>query len=161
MNTETKIKYLSVDELMKMHGETVLFCIAQDYYAAKVSVSPQGFFMCNSRINGGAQCQNQLGMRGNWFIKPSEVEQYFIFKDDEMAKPLIELDKEIAEFYVKAESFMAETDAKAKKCMKEAITQALEIKREIASEALRLAAKNAENATSDEGIELVVKHLIS
>lgn len=154
------MKFLTKDDLFAktddgkfaMDGQVVGFVFDNKAYAAKLTISTQAIYLCQTRLNG-AECPDQKGMKFTWAIKPDDVKEYFIFQDDKIVKDLVELDKQVAEFYQNAEKQMADFDKASSYIGADAIKESLESKRKTAEVALQAAQKAYEYMATPQGID--------
>lgn len=161
------MKFLTKDDLFAktedgkgylMDGAVVGFVFDNKTYAAKLTISNQAVYLCQTRLNAGAECPDQKDMKFAWAITPEQVQDYYIFQDDKIVKDLIELDKEVAKMYLDAELKMALFDKESSIVGLEVIKETLEYKRKIAEDTLKVAQKAYEYMATTDGIEEVAEN---
>ncbi len=145
-------QFLNKEQLNKMDGQNVAFVVATNIYAAKVAVSTSGIYLCQTRLNGGAECPDKKGQRSVWFVPFSQLQDYFIFQDNDVLPKLIEIDKEAAEFACKSEQTMADFDKRSKMIGREVLLETLECKRKVVEESLRKIQTEADHSITTDGI---------
>ena len=158
------MKFLTKDDLFAktedgkgylMDGAVVGFVFDNKSYAAKLTISNQAVYLCQTRLNAGAECPDTKDMKFVWAIKPEQVDDYYIFQDDKILKDLIELDKQVADFYQTAEKQMADFDKASSYIGIEVIKESLVHKRKVAEDALKVAQKAYEYMATPDGIDEV------
>ena len=157
------MKFLTKDDLFAktddgkfaMDGQIVGFVFDNKTYAAKLTISTKAVYLCQTRLNGGAECPDQKDMKFTWVVEPDQVSDYYIFQDDKILKDLIELDKQVARMYLDAEHRMSDFDEKSSIIGLEVIKESLEHKRKIAEDTLKVAQKAYEYMATTDGIKEV------
>lgn len=152
-------KFLTEQDLFKqdenkkyvMDGQIVGFIIENKAFAAKLTISNQAVYLCQTRIATETQCPDMKGMKFTWAVKREEVGDYYMFQDDNIVPALVEIDKQVAEYYKDSEHKMAEWDKQSVMDALPVIQDTLEIKRQIAQKALEFAQKTAEKLASPQG----------
>lgn len=149
--------FLTKDDLFKkddngfvMDGKVVGFIVNGNAYAGKLTVSNRAIYLNQTRLNG-ADCPDKKGMKFCWAIEPEQIEEYYIFDDEDIIKELVEIDKEVVEYYRVAEKAMADFDYRAKNVSKRVLIDRWNKECEITEKALQEAKKQHENAMSDNG----------
>ena len=157
------MKFLTKDDLFAktddgkfaMEGQIVGFVFNNQTYAAKLTISTKNVYLCQTRLNGGAECPDQKDMKFVWILEPEQIADYYIFQDEKILKELIELDKQVALFYKTAEQQMADFDKASSYIGMEVIKESLEHKQKIAEDALKVAQKAYEYMATPDGIDEV------
>ena len=155
------MKFLTKDDLFAktedgkfaMDGQVVGFVFNNQTYAAKLTISSKAVYLCQTRLNGGAECPDQKDMKFVWVLEPDQIADYYLFQDDKILKDLIELDKQVAEMYQNAEKQMADFDKASSYIGMEVIKESLEHKRKIAEDSLKVAQKAYEYMATPAGID--------
>lgn len=154
------MKFLTKDDLFAktddgkfaMDGQVVGFVFDNKAYAAKLTISNQAVYLCQTRLNG-SECPDMKDMKFAWAIEPEQIPDYYIFQDEKIVKGLIELDKQVAEYYRVAEKQMADFDKTSSYIGADVIKESLEHKRKVAEDALKVAQKAYEYMATPTGID--------
>lgn len=141
------------DGKFAMDGQVVGFVFDNNTYAAKLTISTNAVYLCQTRLNGGASCPDQKDMKFAWIVEPEQVSDYYIFQDDKILKDLVDLDKQVAEFYRVSEKQMADFDKASSYIGADVIKESLEHKRKVAEDALKVAQKAYEYMATPQGID--------
>lgn len=155
------MKFLTAEDLQKkddngkyiMDGAVVGFLMDDRAYAAKLTISSMGVYLCQTRIPCETTCPDKKDMRFAWGVRFEEVQDYFIFQDDTILPQLVDVDKAVIEFYKENEQIMADFDKKSMLVGLPVIKESLQVKHQVAETALRAAQKAIEELTSADGIE--------
>lgn len=155
------MKFLTAEDLQKkddngkyiMDGAVIGFLMDDRAYAARLTISNLGVYLCQTRIPCETTCPNKKDLRFAWGVKFDEVQDYFMFQDDEILPQLVDIDKATIEFYKDNEQIMADFDKRSMMIGLPVIKESLKVKHEIAEKALRAAQKAIEELTSEDGIE--------
>lgn len=161
------MKFLTAEDLQKkddngkyvMDGAVVGFLMDDRAYAAKLTISNMGVYLCQTRIPCETTCPDKKSLRFAWGVKYDEVQDYFMFQDDEILPQLVDIDKATIEFYKDNEQIMADFDKKSMLVGLPVIKESLQVKHKVAETALRAAQKAIEELTSEDGIEEQTKTL--
>lgn len=157
------MKFLTAEDLFKqdenkkyvMDGQVVGFIMENKAFAAKLTISNQAVYLCQTRIATEIQCPDMKGMKYAWAVRKEEVDDYYIFQDNKIVPQLVLLDKEVAQLYKTSESDMAEWDKQSVIYALPVIQETLEIKRKIAEKALEAAQKTADEMASIAGASIM------
>lgn len=158
------MKFLTKDDLFAktedgkgylMDGAVVGFVFDNKSYAAKLTISNQAAYLCQTRIPTDAPCPDKKGMRFAWRVEPEQIADYCIFQDDKVLPDLVELDKQNAEYYKNAEKQMADFDKASSYIGMEVIRESLKRKQKIAEDALKVAQKAYGYMATPDGIDEV------
>lgn len=155
------MKFLTAEDLQKkddngkyvMDGAVVGFLMDDRAYAARLTISNMGVYLCQTRIPCETTCPDKKDMRFSWGVRFEEVPDYFMFQDDEILPQLVDIDKAVIEFYKENEQIMADFDKKSMLVGLPIIKESLKVKHEIAETALRAAQKAIDELTTEDGIE--------
>lgn len=161
------MKFLTAEDLQKkddngkylMDGAVVGFLMDDRAYAAKLTISNLGVYLCQTRIPCETTCPDKKHMRFAWGVKFDEVQDYFLFQDTEILPRLVDIDKAVIEFYKDNEQIMADFDKQSMLIGLPVIKESLKVKHQVAETALRAAQKAIEELTSEDGIEEQAKTL--
>jgi hypothetical protein len=155
------MKFLTAEDLQKkddngkyvMDGAVIGFLMDDKAYSARLTISSMGVYLCQTRIPCETTCPDKKDLRFAWGVRFEEVQDYFMFQDEEILPQLVDIDRATIEFYKDNEKIMADFDKKSMLVGLPVIKESLKVKHEIAEKALRAAQKAIEELTSEDGIE--------
>lgn len=147
------IEFLKAEQIKEMHdGSIVGFLVDDKPYVGKIKKSNQGVYLLQTRIAGEITCPEMMGMRSCWAVPWGQVEDYYMFQDEDILADLIQLDKDVAAYSCQIEKAMDAFNITAKRIGNKVISDSLELRRQIAKDALERAQKAADEAISEEGL---------